>query len=182
MKEKNQEPNLIVYANQNYTALEKDIVSVVVNNLETGFNIQPDLFSNKMITVSAKMLNVDTKQYHKIKAAAKTLKKKEINIIDDENEEFDLITPFPRIKYKAGVLEITMFADVLPHFLELKKGYTEYYLQESLSLHGFRTKRLYELFSSKKKLYNSNWKVYDETMKELLSIDEKAYKKQRSHK
>lgn len=176
MKEKNYEPNLIVFANQSYTALEKDVVSVVVNNLDTGFNVQPDLFSNKTITVTANMLNVDTKQYHQLKKVALSLKKKEINIINDEKEEFDLITPFPRIKYKTGKLEITMFADVMPHFLELKKGYTEYYLKESLSLHGFRTKRLYELFSAKKNLRKPEWKVYDNELKGLLNIKLSSYK------
>lgn len=176
MKEKNQEPNMIVFANQNYTSMEKDVVSLVVNSLDTGFNVQPDLFKNKTITVTAKMLDVDTKQYHKIKKVALSLKKKEINIIDDAKQEFDLITPFPRIKYKSGTLEITMLADVMPHFLELKNGYTEYYLRESLSLHGFRTKRLYELLSAKKKLFTPKWKVYDSELKEFFNIEETSYK------
>ena len=177
MKIKNQEPNAIVYANQNYSAMEKDVVSLIINNLDTGFNVQPDLFQqNKTVTVTAKMLNVSTKHYYQLKRVAHSLKKKEINVIDDEKEEFDLITPFPRIRYKAGVLEVTMLADVLPHFLELKKGYTEYYLKESLSLHGFRTKRLYELLSSRKNMTHPKWKVYDSELKQYFNIKGSAYK------
>jgi len=175
MKEKNQEPNLIVFANQNYTALEKDVVSVVVNSLDTGFNVQSDLFSNKTITVSAKMLNLSYEKYHQLKSVAETLTSKKISIIDDEKEEFDIIVPFPRVKYKKGSLELTMFADVLPHFLELKSGYTEYYLQESLSLHGFKIKRLYELLSSRKKLLVPDWKVYDEKLKEYFNVNSDTY-------
>ena len=97
MKEKNQEPNLIVYSNQNYTALEKDVVSVAISNLDKGVNIQSDLFENKTITVTAKMVNVDTKQYHKLKQVAENLTSKVIKIIDDKKEEFDFIVPFPNI-------------------------------------------------------------------------------------
>ena len=184
MKEKNQEPNLIVYSTQNYTALEKDVVSVAISNLDKGVNIQHDLFKNKLITVSAKMLNLSKDNYHRLKHVAENLTKKVIKIIDDKKEEFDFIVPFPRIKYKGGKLELTMFADVLPYFLELKNGYTEYYLSESLSLHGFRTKRLYELLSSRKKFYNPTWKIYDDfnvekikkSLKELLNIKISAYK------
>lgn len=180
MKEKNREPNLIVYTRQNYTALEKDVVSVVVNNLDTGFNVQPDLFKNKTITVSAKMLDLSTDNYHRLKKVSKSLTDKKIEIVDDENEEFDFIVPFPRVKYKKGTLELTMFADVVPHFLELKNGYTEYYLKESLSLKGVKTKRLYELLSSRKKLNYSDWKVYDDVLKNYLDIDQKTYKGQPS--
>lgn len=176
MKEKNQEPNMIIYSVQKYTALEKDVVSLVVNNLDTGLNIQSDLFKNKMITVSAKMLNLSRDNYHRLKNVARTLINKKIEIIDNKKEEFDLIVPFPRIKYKKGTLEITMFADVLPYFLELKDGYTEYYLRESLSLHGFRTKRLYELMSSRKKFSNSKWKIYDNELKNRFNIKLTSYK------
>jgi len=175
MKDKNQEPNVIVYATQKYTALEKDVVSLIINQLDSGMNVQPDLFKNKTITVSAKMLDMDSNQYSKLKRAALSLKKKEIQIIDDEKQEFDLITPFPRIKYRSGVLEITMLADVLPHFLELKNGYTEYYLKESLSLGTFRPKRLYELLSSRKKLFKPTWKVYDEELKAFFNIKPTSY-------
>lgn len=176
MKEKNQEPNMIVYATQYYTALEKDVVSIVVNNLDTGFNIQPDLWQNKLVTVTAKMLNIDARKYHHLKKVAETLVTKVIKYVDDEKEEFDFIVPFPRVKYNKGTLAITMFADVIPHFLELKNGYTEYYLKESLSLHGVRTKRLYELFSSKKKYLQPTLKLYDDELKKLLNIKPSAYK------
>lgn len=176
MKDKNREPNLIVYTRQDYTALEKDVVSAVVNNLDTGFNVQPDLFKNKTVTVSAKMIDLSKDNYHRLKRTARTLTEKKIEIIDDEKQEFDFIIPFPRIKYVKGNLELTMFADIIPHFLELKNGYTEYYLKESLSLHGVKTKRLYELLSSRKNLNHPDWKVYDDVLKEYLNIKQSAYK------
>ncbi len=177
MKKKNREPNLIVFSKQSYNAMEKNVVSVVINSLENGIDLQPELFEkNKTITVSAKMLNLSKDNYHRLKKVSKSLISKTIEIIDDEKQEFELFVPFPHIKYKKGKLDITMLADVLPHFLELKNGYTEYYLQESLSLKRVETKRLYDLFSSQKKFNNSLWTVYDAHLIELLNISAKSYK------
>ena len=55
IKEKNTEPNLIVFARQTFTPLQKDIFTLAVSQLETGLNVHPDLFHNKTVTVSAKM-------------------------------------------------------------------------------------------------------------------------------
>ena len=43
IKEKNTEPNLIVFARQTFTPLQKDIFTLAVSQLETGLNVQPDL-------------------------------------------------------------------------------------------------------------------------------------------
>ena len=176
MKNISKEPNIMVFTWQKYTALEKDIVALIVNQLDTGVNVNSDLFQNKTITVTAKMLNATLNFYHKMQRASKTLVSKQISIINDEKEEFDFITPFPRIRYKKGTLEITMLADVLPHFLELKKGYTQYYIKELLSLNTFNPKRLYEMLSSYKYRNSKIWNVYDDELKNFLGMESSKYR------
>jgi plasmid replication initiation protein len=101
---------------------------------------------------------------------------KQLEISNDEKEEFDFIQPFPRIRYRKGVIELTMLADVAQSFLELKKGYSEYYIKESLSLEQFNKKRLYELLCSYKKRYSPIWTVYDDELKFLLGMEKEEYK------
>jgi len=176
MLEKNQEPNLIVFAKQSFTALQKDIFTLAVMQLETGFNIQPDLFKNQTVTVSAKMLEQVTEKHGKrLREECRGMATKCIEVYKDD-ENWELIVPFPRIKYNKGMIELTMFSDVAQYFLELKKGYAEYYIRESLSLEQFNKKRLYELFSSYKKRNIPVWKVSDEDLKQSLGMEKDEYK------
>jgi len=177
IKEKNTEPNLIVFAKQSFTPLQKDIFTLAVSQLETGLNVQPDLFHNKTVTVTAKMLEeVTEKHYGRLKQECKDLAQKVIEISNDEKEEFEFIVPFPRIKYRKGLIELTMFADVAKSFLELKQGYAEYYIRESLSLEQFNKKRLYEMLSSYKKRFSPIWTVYDDQLKYYLGMETLEYK------
>jgi plasmid replication initiation protein len=64
-----------------------------------------------------------------------------------------------------------MFSSVVQSFLELKNGYSEYYIRESLSLEDFNKKRLYEILSSYKKRLINTWRVYDIELKKLLGMD-----------
>jgi plasmid replication initiation protein len=172
IKEKNKEPNAIVFARQSFTPLQKDIFTLAVSQLETGFNVQYDLFKNKTVTVTAKMLQeVSDKNYKRLKSECRDMTQKVLEISDDEKQEFHFIVPFPEIKYKNGVIELTMFSSVLESFLELKNGYSEYYIRESLSLEEFNKKRLYEILSSYKKRNIPIWKIHDIELKRLLGME-----------
>lgn len=177
VREKNQEPNLIVFSRQNYTPLQKDIFTLAVSQLEVGLNVQPDLFQNKTVSISAKMLTeVSEKHYGRLKAECKDMTTKQIEISNDAKQEFEFIVAFPRIKYSRGTIELTMFSDVAKSFLELKNGYSEYYIRESLSLEQFNKKRLYEMLCSYKKRNLNTWKVYDDQLKHYLGMGISDYK------
>jgi len=162
------QPNLIVFARQNFSATQKDIMTLAISQLDLGV-VQKDLFQNQLITVTAKMLSeVSRKDYVKLKTECKSLNQKQIEISDDEKEEFEFITPFPKVKYKKGVIELTMLAEVAQQFLQLKLGYSEVYIRESLGLNSFGKKRLYELLSSYKNRNINIWRVSDKELVELL--------------
>jgi plasmid replication initiation protein len=177
VKEKTSEPNMIVFARQTYTPLQKDIFTLAVSQLETGFNVQPDLFANKTVIITAKMLSeVAPKDYQRLKQECLDMQTKPFVVSNDAEEEFDSIIPFPRIKYKKGKIELTMFSDVAQSFLELKRGYSEIYIRESLSLEQFNKKRLYEMLCSYRKRFSTIWTVYDEQLKFYLGYENDEYK------
>lgn len=177
VKEKTSEPNMIVFARQTYTPLQKDIFTLAVSQLETGFNVQPDLFANKTVIITAKMLSeVAPKDYQRLKQECLDMQTKPFVVSNDAEEEFDSIIPFPRIKYKKGKIELTMFSDVAQSFLELKRGYSEIYIRESLSLEQFNKKRLYEMLCSYRKRFSPIWTVYDEQLKFYLGYENDEYK------
>jgi len=169
------QPNLIVFAKQNFSAIQKDIMTLAISQLDLGI-VQKDLFQNQLISLKAKMLSeVSGKHYTRLKAECKSLNQKQIEISDDEKEEFEFIIPFPKVKYQKGVIELTMLAEVAQQFLQLKLGYSEVYIRESLSLDSFSKKRFYELLSSYKNRNISTWNVYDKELIELLDAT-KSYK------
>lgn len=178
VKERDSVPNVIVFTRQSYTAFQKDLFTLAVSQLDKGFNVQPDLWQNKTVTVSVKMLGEITgKNYDRIKRECKAMAQKQIEISNDEEEEFEFIQPFPRIKYRKGVIEMTMFADVIPHFLELRNGYSDVYIRESLGLEHFNKKRLYELLSAYKNRNISIWEdVSDTELKGYLGMKETEYR------
>lgn len=177
INKKNQEPNLIVFARQSFTAAQKDIFTLAVSQLDTGINVQPDLFQNKTVTISLKMLEaVSKKKYMRIKQECKDMTQKVLEISNDKNQEFEFIVPFPRIKYSKGLIELTMFADVIQSFLELKMGYSEFYIRESLSLEHFNKKRMYEMLSAYKRREINTWKVHDDKLKFYLGMDSSEYR------
>lgn len=169
------QPNLIVFSKQNFSATQKDIMTLAISRLDEG-KIQKDLFQNQLITVTAKMLSeVSGVKYDRLKTECKHLNTKQIEISDDANEKFCFIVPFPMVEYNKGTITLTMLAPVAQQFLELKLGYSEIYIRESLSLDTFTKKRLYELLSSYKNRNINVWNVYDKELIELLDAT-KTYK------
>jgi len=175
-REINREPNVIVFAKQTFTTLQKDIFTLAVSQLDAGMNVQPDLFKNQTVTITAKMLTqFSQRHYTRLKQECKDMAQKVIEISNDAKQEFDFIVPFPRIKYSKGIIELTMFSDVAQSFLELKKGYAEYYIRESLSLEHFNKKRMYELLSAYKRRNTPIWRVYDDELKYFLGLEKNEY-------
>jgi plasmid replication initiation protein len=173
-KKYNQQPNKITLSRQQFSVIEKRIVYLIINRLDTGFDVNKDLFQNKEFSIPVK--EIGEINYHRLKQESTRLQSRRITFIDNEDkQEFDSITPFPRVRYKNGILYVTMFADVMPHFVELKKGFTSYQLQAALSLNSTYSQRLYELLSKYKDtgVWNN---VELEHLKQLLSIDGKYEK------
>lgn len=85
------------------------------------------------------------------------------------------IVIFPKAEYwpRRGIIQLTMYHEVIPLFLDLSKGYSSYELQYALELSSEYAQLLYPLLSSYR-----NTKVYQvslEEFREKMGVDENLY-------
>lgn len=168
-KIENQQPNIITMSRQEFTMIEKRIVLFVINQVKTGFNVNPDSLQNQTFTIPIANLKSN---YNEVKKSCKKLNSRQITLVNEELDEVSYITPFPRVDYlgKNGVIKVWMFADVVPHFVELSKGYTKYPLEIALQLDSVYSQRMYEILCSKKDL--GSWTNVDLTkLKHILNAE-----------
>lgn len=181
MKDKrqyNQQPNIITRSTDEMSVIEKRIVYLAINQMETEFNIKPDLVKGLEFTFHLSELR-DT-NYDRVKKAVQKLRTRGITLIDDDNkEEFEQITPFPHVKIKEGKVTIKMMADVVPYFIELKKGFTRYELAAALTLSSVYSQKLYELLS--RWLNKKEWHVPIQELQLLLNAQKYKYGDFRIH-
>ena len=172
LKPSSKSPNKIIFSEFETTLIERRIMYLIVNYLEPAFNINKGSISSINIPIPIKLLGDNN--YTRIKEAAEKLAGRKLRYVDDKNRSFKFIVPFPKIEYQEskGVLEITMLDDVLPLFLELKNGYTQYQIKAALSLTSTYAQRMYELLSRWKDV--GTWlNVSIDELKSLLSIKDK---------
>lgn len=171
----NRQPNSLTMSKQNFDALEKRLLYLVVNQLEAGINIQQSIFKEDL-TVSVPIKFMNNKNYNLIRNAAETLQTRQIWIKDDpKSKEFTVITPFPEIKVKNSILHVTLYKKTIKYFIELKQGYTSYQLKNALSLNSKFSQRFYEMISRFKD--TGHWgPIKISELKELLSIENKYNK------
>lgn len=141
----NQQPNIITKSTDEMTLIEKRIMYLVINKLDTGFNLSKDNFKNLDFTLSFNELKETN--YERIKNAISKLQFRTLTITDDKKGEFERIIPFPIVKITGTTIKLTMLSNVVPYFLELRNGFTRYELAAALSLTSVYSQKLYELLS-----------------------------------
>ncbi|KAB7726619.1 RepB family plasmid replication initiator protein [Rudanella paleaurantiibacter] len=146
----NYQPNILTLSKQEFTELEKKIVVLVVNRIGL-MAVKKELPMGLNVTVHIPFSELTKVRYDQIAAAAESLQLKRIGYRRDKEEQFDYIIPFPRIRslIENGrrVIELTMFADVIPYFAELGQRYTKYDIDVMLSLSSVYAQRLFEIVS-----------------------------------
>ncbi|MFN8407698.1 MAG: replication initiation protein [Sphingobacteriaceae bacterium] len=169
----NKQPNIITKSTDDMTLIEKRIMYLVINQLDTGFNIRPDLFKNMEFQIPFSKLHETN--YNRIKSAVKKLQFRALTLIDDDDkEEFLRIIPFPSVSIKGGLITLKMMADVVPYFLEIRKGFTKYELAAALALTSVYAQKLYELLSRWKD--KKEWFVSLAELQTLLNATNYNYK------
>lgn len=146
----NYQPNFFTESRQEFTELEKKIVTLVINQVgHLAVSNQVIRGSDLVITVPFSEL---TRNHHKqIADAAESLQSKRLIYRNDLNQQLDIITPFPRVRFDIisdrRVIELTMFSAVVPHFAELGQRYTKYDINAMLSLSSVYSQRMFEIIS-----------------------------------
>lgn len=164
----NQQPNIITRSSDQMTLIEKRILYLVINQMESGMSLQEDLFRNLDFTISVS--DTGESNYKRIREALEKLQGRKLVIIDDfKAKKFTSIVPFPYVSYDKGKIHLKMLGDVTPYFLELKYGFTKYELEAALSLNSVYSQKLYELLSRWKD--KKEWSVPIEELKMLLNAE-----------
>ena len=147
LKIKNKEPLILLLAKNEFTVLERRIYWLILNQIEQGFNIDQDLFQNKVFHIPLSALKETNVK--RLKETAEKLMARKVKYESPNDDKFDHIIPFPEVRYdgKKGFIEVYMYARIVPYFMELKKGYSEYELYAALSLVSEYAQRLYTLLS-----------------------------------
>lgn len=151
MKEKKdtiQLAHTFTYVQHHFDVIEKRILYNMLCRMDTGINVQPELFSKNMtFSFNWKDLNTDFKQ---ITTACDRLMERTMPIeFDIKTQKYHKMKPFPECKIKDGVVKIVVYEKAVPFFLELQKGYTTLGLKAALSLRSKYSQRFYEMLSAK---------------------------------
>lgn len=146
----NYQSNLFTTSRQEFTELEKKIVTLMVNQLG-NMAVQGKIQPNRNIEILIPFNELTQKHYDQIAEAAESLSKKRISFKSEDSNEFAFITPFPSVKStlveNRRYIEIKLLSDVVPHFAALGQRYTKYDLDVMLSLSSIYAQRMYEIVS-----------------------------------
>ena len=171
----NYQPNFFTESRQEFTELEKKIVVLVINqigHMALKGEIKPD--TNLRFCVPYTELTA--KRYDQIANAAETLQVKRIRYRNDKTETFHFIVPFPSIKSEVidgkKMIELTMFADVVPHFAQLGKRYTKYECDIMMSLSSVYAQRMFDIISMYRCRGQSKFSYQVEALMDILNCPE----------
>ena len=141
------EPLILLLSKNDFTAIERKIYWAILSQMIQGFNVSPDLFQNKEFTISLDSLQETNRS--RVKSAIVKIVQRKLYYENPKGDEFEIVTPFPYAKYEGskGRIRLTMLANVVPYFMELKNGYSEFELFAALSLSSEYSQKLYPLLS-----------------------------------
>lgn len=157
----NYQPNAITLSRQEFTYLERKIFIHCINQLD--FELTSSHRNIKFL-LAAKDLRTN---YKRLKNVSQRITSRRIWSLNKAG--FGVIVPFPEAEYFIGedgiaYLGLSMYSNVVPLFLELKKSYTRFCFKTMLSLKSVYTQRLYEIIMMEthgKRRYSFEYKLED---------------------
>lgn len=181
-KDKLQVPHSFTYVQHHFDVIEKRIIYNILCRMDTGVNVQPELFSKNMtFSFNWKDLNA---HFNVIADACDKLMDRKMTIkYDGDKQIFEKVVPFPYCKISNGVVSIVLMEQAIPYFLEIGKGYTTLGLKAALSLRSKYSQRFYEMLSGKIWHENGRAKNVNEwphvsitKLRELLGVEHNQLK------
>ena len=147
-KDKLQVPNHFTYTQHHFDVIEKRIIYNILSRMDSGVNVQPELFSKNMkFSFNWKDLNA---HFNVIAEACDKLMDRKMTIkYNGSKEVYEKVVPFPYCKISNGIVSIVLMEQAIPYFLEIGKGYTTLGLKAALSLRSKYSQRFYEILSAK---------------------------------
>ena len=171
----NYQSNLFTESRQEFTELEKKIVTLVVNqigHMSLKGAIQPKV----NVVVQIPFIELSKARYDQVADAAESLSKKRLSFRNEKEGEFTFLTPFPLVQSATvnglRVVEITMLANVVPYFAELGQRYTKYDIDIMLSLSSVYAQRMFEIVSMYHNRGQHQFKYVVDELRTILNCPE----------
>jgi plasmid replication initiation protein len=162
--------NFITSARYEMTALEKNIIYMVMAQLKKGDSAE------KMYIVSAMELMKATGQEIKYDYLKKATGKLATRLLEGllPNGNYLQVPFIASAEYISGkgLIEIELSQKILPFFLDLKQQFTTFQLDIALSLNSIYSKRLYEILSMYKNMKDRTFKISVLELKERMHLIE----------
>jgi len=158
------------------TVLSKRVFWAAMAQIKKGFNVQKDIFEELWLDIPTSVLG--DQNFTRLNKATDQLQGAKIPFINEKDEEFLKICPFPVVNYskRSGVIRVKVEKEAYPYLAELSKGYFWLKLKSMMLLTSKHAQRWYELFSEKKDL--GEWKNVElEQIRKIFMIGELEYKK-----
>jgi len=168
----NTQPNIITNSTDEMSVIEKRLVYLAINQMDASINMETGSFKDLEFKIPISALG-DT-NYDRIRKAVFKLQSRAVVLIDDRPKRLlQRIIPFPAVRIENEVITLKMYSDIIPYFLELKKGFTKYELQAALALTSVYSQKLYEHFSRWKD--KEKWSISFTDLQTLLAAENYRY-------
>jgi plasmid replication initiation protein len=169
--------NLVTRAKYEYSVWEKRLIYHVINRLQHEENPISNLFHYELDIPIAELLKGESKNYHHIKNAAKSLRIRSFELEKGTVGEKDYqwwecgFINYSSIESKTGILKIEVNKLVLPYLVELASNFTTYSIVVAMSLRSIYSQRFYEFCSQFKD--TGFWAVSVDKLKDVLKLEGK---------
>lgn len=147
------------------SVLEPRIVAILASQVSPS----DKEFQEYRITVSEIFQKkiIGGSEFSELEKVADRLMTRVITIYDDEGwTKYNVVSPC-RFNRKKGVLAVKFHPDLLPHFLNLKRNFAKYSLEEFLDLPSIYSQRIFEFLKS--------WNDRDEVEVPLTELHEMLF-------
>lgn len=174
LRKDNYQPNLITNTRRDYTLNDQRLFYFIINQ----FNHEQKYLPNQNLKFKIPILEVSKViDYKELRKVCDNFQEKFVYKREEKNGSFRKMYIFPDIQYnnKEGIIEIAMYSDAIPFFINLGKDYTRYDLSVMLKLTSKYSQRMYEFL----RMYEGRSQhefFYDFVdLKEILSCEKYNY-------
>lgn len=173
LRKDNYQPNLITNTRRDYSLNDQRLFCFIVNQ----FNHSEEYHLNQNLKFRIPIVEVSKViDYKELRGVCDKFQDKFVYKKDEKNS-FEKMYIFPRLKYnsKEGMIDITMFSEAIPFFVNLGKEYTRYNLEMMLSLTSKYSQRIFEFLRmyEGRKQYEFHFDFM--SLKETLSCEKYNY-------
>lgn len=169
--------NRIVESRQNLTSKEKKLLIQLILNLSSySDNLECIINSDEFFEILGDDKNNKKRNIENLIAGFQT-KACYIKQADESWKRY-IWCPTAEFDSKSKTIKMRLNSDLKDDFIGLKKYFTQYSLEDVLSVHGYYTVRIYELLMNKRKSENIRWScilVMDELRPLILGSNSKSY-------